>query len=273
LTGIVAITAGTESSLALKQDGTVWAWGRNLYGQLGLGMADEVAHSVPAQIAGLDNVRSIAAGEKHSLALRQDGTVWAWGDNATGQLGMGFITNQTYPSPMAALEMEGVGGLACVWNTSLALTGVGVSGQIEREDIAPNAPLMYLECEFRPTNEFPGEPYRRIATIQPDGTFSIPGVLPNHYTLWMKSHKWLAKVTGVDARNGNVNTVSELLLAGDANNDNSVDVLDLDLLIQAFDSTDTALNWIEGADLNCDGSVDVLDLDLLIRNFDRQGDM
>ena len=127
-------------------------------------------------------------------------------------------------------------------------------------------------AEFRPTEGFPGEPYQRTTLLQPDGTFSIPGVLPNHYTLWLKAPKWLSKVTGVDARNGDFTTVSEFLMAGDANNDNRVNVLDLDVLIQAFDGAEGAPNWIEGADFNCDGSVNVLDLDLLIANFDQVGD-
>ena len=51
-----------------------------------------------------------------------------------------------------------------------------------------------------------------------------------------------------------------------------VDLLDLDLLIRAFDSTPSSANWNENADFNCDLSVDVLDLDILVRNFDMIGD-
>ena len=62
------------------------------------------------------------------------------------------------------------------------------------------------------------------------------------------------------------------LLGGDANDDNSVDVLDLDQIIQSFDRCLGDDGFIVSADFNCDGCVDVLDLDILIRNFDKFGD-
>ena len=71
LTNAVAITSGTEHSLALRSDGTVVAWGRNSWGQL----------NVPA---GLTNIVSIAAGTAHSFALRSNGTVVHWGANYYG---------------------------------------------------------------------------------------------------------------------------------------------------------------------------------------------
>lgn len=71
LSGVVAIAAGSSHSLALKIDGTVVAWGRNLYGET----------NVPA---GLSGVLAISAGPGTSFAIRNDGTVVAWGDNASG---------------------------------------------------------------------------------------------------------------------------------------------------------------------------------------------
>ena len=65
LSNVVAIAAGGSLSLALKQDGTVVAWGGNAY-------------AVPS---GLSGVVAIAAGDYHGLALKQDGTVVAWGEN------------------------------------------------------------------------------------------------------------------------------------------------------------------------------------------------
>lgn len=62
------------------------------------------------------------------------------------------------------------------------------------------------------------------------------------------------------------------MLSGDANGDNSVDVLDIDVLIQSFDLTASDPNFIPGADFNGDNSVDVLDIDLLIQSFDMLGD-
>src|ERR1700733_13906425 len=72
LTNAVAIAAGGFHSLALRTDGTVVAWGRNLEGET----------NVPP---GLSNVVAIAAGYYHSVALRNDGTLAVWGDNTFGQ--------------------------------------------------------------------------------------------------------------------------------------------------------------------------------------------
>jgi hypothetical protein len=72
LSGVVAIAAGGEHTVALKSDGTVVAWGYNYAGQT----------TVPA---GLSGVVAIAAGAWHTVALKSDGTVVAWGSNSAGQ--------------------------------------------------------------------------------------------------------------------------------------------------------------------------------------------
>ena len=72
LTGVTAVAAGANFSLALKSDTTVVAWGSNISGQ----------STVPG---GLTGVTAVAAGTNHSLALKSDGTVVAWGDNSQGQ--------------------------------------------------------------------------------------------------------------------------------------------------------------------------------------------
>ena len=92
--GIEAIAAGAEHGLALKDDGTVWAWGYNFFGQLGNGTTTD-SSSKPVQVSELDGIDSIAAGGSFSLALKDDGTVWAWGNNWFGQLGDGASTDGT----------------------------------------------------------------------------------------------------------------------------------------------------------------------------------
>ncbi|QRK09614.1 hypothetical protein JQX13_05635 [Archangium violaceum] len=88
LTGVVAVSAGANHALALREDGTVWAWGDNSYGQVA-GEFDWMLQFVPGQVPGLSGVTAVAAGLSHSLALREDGTVWAWGSSSNGQLGNG----------------------------------------------------------------------------------------------------------------------------------------------------------------------------------------
>jgi alpha-tubulin suppressor-like RCC1 family protein len=93
--GVSAIAAGGDHSIALKSDGTVWAWGDNQLGQLGNG--NNIASNTPVQVSGLTDVTAIAAGDNHSLALKDDGTVWAWGDNQFGQLGDGTNSTRNIP--------------------------------------------------------------------------------------------------------------------------------------------------------------------------------
>jgi alpha-tubulin suppressor-like RCC1 family protein len=95
LTNVISIAAGEVHSFALKSDGTVWAWGYNVCGQLGDGTTEEKTR--PVQVLGLTNVISIAAGNYYSLALKSDGTVWAWGNNRYGQLGDGTTEEKTRP--------------------------------------------------------------------------------------------------------------------------------------------------------------------------------
>ncbi len=91
---VKAIAAGGGHSLALKQDGTVWAWGTNRHGQVAPNELTQAYFTKPEQVEGISNVIAIAAGENFSMALKTDGTVWAWGDNASGQLGNGEFTGE-----------------------------------------------------------------------------------------------------------------------------------------------------------------------------------
>ncbi len=101
LSGITQIATGYWHTLALKSDGTVWAWGRNEYGNIGDGSLTNAL--VPIQVPGLTGVTAIGVGLYHSLAVKSDGTVWAWGYNSHSQLGDGTTTNRTSPVPVAGL--------------------------------------------------------------------------------------------------------------------------------------------------------------------------
>ena len=96
LSNVIAISAGGIHSMALKQDGTVWTWGENSQGQLGSGEGNG-SFPVPRQVVGLTNVIAISAGNRYSLALKSDGSVWAWGNNVSGQLGNATNVNSNVP--------------------------------------------------------------------------------------------------------------------------------------------------------------------------------
>jgi len=86
------IAAGGSHSLALKYDGTVWAWGYNEYGQLGQGAAITSSSPLPLPVAGLGPVKLIAAGGAFSVAVDMNDRVWVWGYNGFGQLGLPAAT-------------------------------------------------------------------------------------------------------------------------------------------------------------------------------------
>ncbi len=107
LTDVTAIAGGGSHTVALKNDGTVWVWGYNYYGQLGTEIIKECGFyscsTTPVQVSGLTDVTAIAAGENHTFALKNDGTVWAWGDNSVGQLGDGTTTNSSTPVQLSGI--------------------------------------------------------------------------------------------------------------------------------------------------------------------------
>jgi alpha-tubulin suppressor-like RCC1 family protein len=122
-------------ALAAKQDGTVWAWGWNGYGQVGNGTT---APQQPflVQVAGLSSVVAVAAGGTDSLALKQDGTVWAWGWNAFGQLGDGTTTERWSPvqvtalTGVAAVSKGDLSGYAVKQDGTVWAWGGNTSGQL-----------------------------------------------------------------------------------------------------------------------------------------------
>ena len=91
LSNVIAIEAGNNFSLALKSDGTVWAWGANNNGQLGDGTLNPRAEpmQVGTSVAGFNNIVGISAGQTHAIAVKSDGTVWLWGSNVNAEVGNG----------------------------------------------------------------------------------------------------------------------------------------------------------------------------------------
>jgi alpha-tubulin suppressor-like RCC1 family protein len=95
-------SAGSHT-VVLKPDGTVWAIGNNNYGQLGNGSTGRESNE-PVQVVGLNNIVAVAAGGSYSVALQQNGTVWTWGYNGSGQLGTGTKTDSNTPVQVSGLR-------------------------------------------------------------------------------------------------------------------------------------------------------------------------
>ena len=93
ITNAIAIASGSNHCLALLNDNTVRAWGRNTDGQLG--NSSTTSTFTPVTVTSLTNVIGISAGDVHSIALRTDGTIRIWGDGTLGKLGNGSTTDST----------------------------------------------------------------------------------------------------------------------------------------------------------------------------------
>ncbi len=94
------ISAGGGFCLALKNNGTLWSWGQNTSGQLGLG--NNTNALVPTQVGTDTNWVYIDASDNHATAIKSDGSLWAWGINTNGTLGIGNTTSQNVPTQVGA---------------------------------------------------------------------------------------------------------------------------------------------------------------------------
>jgi alpha-tubulin suppressor-like RCC1 family protein len=129
------LATGGFFGLAATKDGSVWAWGRNDYGQLGNGT--QTLSKTPIQVPGFTGATSVAAGYYHSLVLKADGTVWAWGKGGYGQLGNGTFSGYS-TSPVQVSGITGASGVAAgafhsvavMSNGSVETWGYNNSGQL-----------------------------------------------------------------------------------------------------------------------------------------------
>jgi len=98
----VVVADDSNFSFGIKSDGTLWAWGNNADGQLGIGTT--TLQRIPVLVDNSKKWKSVAIGENGSnskpfvLALKTDGTLWSWGDNGAGQLGDGTTTSRNTPA-------------------------------------------------------------------------------------------------------------------------------------------------------------------------------
>ena len=119
LTNIVQISAAV-SSYALDKEGRLWAWGSNNYGQLGQGISDSNVHSTPVEVVFDEPVISIASGKGHALALTESGKVYAWGLNASSQVGMRPRDTSTIDQPwenfvLTPKRLPGLNDAIAIW--------------------------------------------------------------------------------------------------------------------------------------------------------------
>jgi alpha-tubulin suppressor-like RCC1 family protein len=124
-TTVTAIATGYYHSLALTSTGTVLAWGDNTDGALGNGSTTNSFAPVAVSLPAGTTITGIAAGYFHSLALTSTGSVLAWGDNSTGDLGNGTKTNSTTPIAVSLPAGTTVTAIASGQYHGLAITSTG----------------------------------------------------------------------------------------------------------------------------------------------------
>ena len=134
LNGVKAVSSGIHHSLALMNDGTVRAWGYNMFGELGNGTTEQ--SNVPIDVPDLSAVKAIYAGAYLSLALMEDGTVRAWGINYSGQLGNGNTEDSYVPvsvtglSNVQAISAGDSNSYALMEDGTVRAWGINHSGQL-----------------------------------------------------------------------------------------------------------------------------------------------
>jgi len=144
------VAAGAYANAAIRSDGTLWTWGINNHHELGLG--DTAPRSTPTQVGHDCDWASVACGNQHvlapgySLAIKRDGTLWGWGVNDAGQLGLGDTGERRSPARV------GVGSdwssVSCGWGQTMAIKrdgtlwgwGDGLMGQLGLSERGPDTP-------------------------------------------------------------------------------------------------------------------------------------
>ena len=119
LTAWLSVASGSYFSFAVKTDGTLWSWGKNTQGQLGLGNTTD--YSSPKQIGALTTWYQVDGGGStaQTLATKTDGTLWSWGSNSFGELGLGNTTSYSSPKQIGALT-DWLSITCGTYNSSLA---------------------------------------------------------------------------------------------------------------------------------------------------------
>lgn len=123
-----SISCSGHHTLAIKADGTLWAWGENVSGQIGDGTSGRGNALRPSPVPSVPGTdwKQVAAGGSHSLALKKDGTLWGWGNNWAGQLGIGTFS----PEEDEAIQVGTQTNWVKIWAGLLESVGLQSDGSL-----------------------------------------------------------------------------------------------------------------------------------------------
>ncbi len=127
------ISVGASHQLGLKEDGTLWSWGSNLYGELGLGYSDpNVQLDSPSKVGSYSDWEYVVASNNISFALRDGGKLYAWGYNQSGLLGLGDNSNRSEPEQIGSSTWKkiSVGNVLDKSSNGNCIIGIQTDGQM-----------------------------------------------------------------------------------------------------------------------------------------------
>ena len=189
------VSAGQVHSLAIRDDGSLWAWGSNTTGTIGLGKISTPIPT-PTRVGTDNNWTSVSAGGVHSLAIRDDGSLWAWGWNIDGSTGLGTDTGNTLTPTRVGTENNwvsvsagGVHSLAIRNDGSLWAWGANFRGATGLGTSTGNTPV--------PTRV--GTDYNWVS-ISAGNWHSL--AVRDDGSLWAWGYNWFG-VTGLGTTTGN----------------------------------------------------------------------
>jgi alpha-tubulin suppressor-like RCC1 family protein len=123
--GWASVTLGLSDGCATRSDGTLWCWGYNGYGELGIGTTTSVSRPHQVAIPASTGWTSVTAGVYHTCATRSDATLWCWGYNGVGQLGTGTTTSQDQPQQVTTPAGTGWASVSAGGSTTCATRSDG----------------------------------------------------------------------------------------------------------------------------------------------------
>lgn len=279
LSGVVSIAAGAEHSVAVTQDGRVYAWGRNFEGQLGVSTPS--SSNVPVLVPGLALASQAQCGLNFTLVRLFDGTARTFGDNAMGQLAIGDTTNRFVPvEPLPASARIGLLAAGHHFSIFHELNGSVIRFALDRQGVVPFVgEIQAIPAEVMPSGG--GSVYTTtIHAYSADGVSfegrePYPVNLATPASVRIKRHgTFLSKlvVLPVPVGDEDVDLGTILLRNGDVNGDNSVGIPDFIQLRNAFGSTVGGPTWNPNADLNKDGNVSIADFVIFRASFGAAGE-
>ncbi len=196
---VASVWGGARGTVVLKSDGTVWTWGANFGGKLGIGLNPAATNRVlapvevhgPGNVGFFNQVSAIMGGEVHNVAVRSDGTVWAWGANMTtiGLLGNGTTNDASVPTQVSGLhDVVALGGRdyhtlavesnGTVWGWGWNSTGALGNG-------TTNATLVPVQVVGLTNPAVVSAGYHFSIALMPDGTvyqWGLGRVIGSSYT-------------------------------------------------------------------------------------------